>query len=343
MKKPNIVNAVAAVKSRTANIVNTPNKRRLFYGAGGLVGAALTTVLVYGSGLNIPMVQVKGGAFTMGCTDNAENFCQEMEIPPHGVIVSDFYIGKYEVTQKQWVKIMGENPSKNKGNDLPVENVTWDEVQEFIYKLNAFTGKNYRLPTEAEWEFAARGGVKSKKYVYSGSNNLNDVAWYDANSGDRILKDDIRDKCLENYDKDHCKDTYNNILISNKNKSRNIGTKNPNELGIFDMSGNVTEWVNDRYSENWYWNEYKSGVQIDPQGPTDNNCRTGWAARKSYSNRCAHIGRGGSWDRDIRYCHVSWRHYYYPDSRNSGLGFRLARSKTTPLREEQVEQVDYGD
>jgi formylglycine-generating enzyme required for sulfatase activity len=172
------------------------------------------------------MVNVKGGTFTMGCTSEQGNDCLNAEKPAHQVTLSDFQIGKYEVTQVQWTAMMGDNPSSFKGENLPVENVSWDDVQEFIRKLNEMTGGNYRLPTEAEWEYAARGGSQSRGYKYSGSNDAGDVAWFRDNS---------------------------------ERMTHPVGTKKANELGIHDMSGNVFEWVND-----WFGN-YGGGVQI-PQG-----------------------------------------------------------------------------
>ena len=168
------------------------------------------------------MVFVAGGRFTMGCKDSdRDGACNDWEKPPHEVTVQDFYIGKYEVTQAEWRRVMGNDPSWNSGCDqCPVERVSWDDAQEFIKKLNAQTGKKYRLPTEAEWEYAARGGNKSRGYLYSGSNSVADVAWYD-----------------------------DNARIDNSNGSqkttRPVGTRSANELGLHDMSGNVWEWVED--------------------------------------------------------------------------------------------------
>jgi formylglycine-generating enzyme required for sulfatase activity len=163
---------------------------------------------------NIPeiaMVHVEGGTFVMGCTSEQSN-CYSREKPKHTVTLSSFNIGKYEVTQAQWQAVMGANPSYFKDcPNCPVENVSWNDVQEFIKKLNSMTGKNYRLPTEAEWEYAVRGG---KNYEYSGSRKINAVAWYDDNSG---------------------------------NKTHIVGTKQPNGYGIYDMSGNVWEWCSDWY------------------------------------------------------------------------------------------------
>ena len=156
------------------------------------------------------MVFVKGGMFAMG---DIWGDGESDEEPVHYVTVSDFYIGKYEVTQAQWKSIMGSNPSNWKGDNLPVESVSWNDIQEFIKKLNAKTGKKYRLPTEAEWEYAARGGYN---YKYSGSDTLTDVAWYYDNSGQ---------------------------------KTHPVGQKRPNKLGVYDMSGNVWEWCQDWYGD----------------------------------------------------------------------------------------------
>jgi len=173
------------------------------------------------------MVWVEGGTFTMGCCDDDEYL--GTGVPRHQVTLSSYYIAKYQVTQKLWTDIMGGNPSYFVGDDLPVENINWNDTQRFIAKLNRIAGTNYRLPTEAEWEYAARGGSQSHGYQYSGSNNLNEVAWWGGNSN---------------------------------NTTHPVGTKQPNELGIYDMSGNVLEWCQDLLGV------YPDEPQINPQGPT---------------------------------------------------------------------------
>ncbi|GHT29260.1 hypothetical protein AGMMS49574_05540 [Bacteroidia bacterium] len=217
----------------------------------------------------IEMVYVQGGTFSMGCSGEQGSDCYYDEKPLHSVTVSNFNIGKYEVTQAQWKQIMGSNPSVFKGDNLPVENVSWEDVQEFISKLNAATGKRYRLPTEAEWEYAARGGNRSQGYKYCGSNNLNNVAWYWDNSS---------------------------------NKTHPVGAKSPNELGIYDMNGNVYEWCSD-----WYGN-YNSSSQTNPTGPSTGSYR---------------VLRGGSWDDYAEDCRVSDRLNFAPGYRGDDVGFRL--------------------
>ena len=230
----------------------------------------------------IQMVFVQGGVFAMGCTAEQGNDCEEDEKPAHQVKVNDFYIGRYPVTQAQWKAVMGAYPSGlfNTGcEDCPVEGVSWNDVQEFIRKLNEQTVMNYRLPTEAEWEYAARGGKQSKGYKYSGSNNIDEVACY-----------------MENY---------NNNRYGKKGTTNPVGTKKPNELGIYDMSGNVWEWCAD-----WY-DGYSSDVQTNPAGPFIGSYR---------------VLRGGSWYSPASICRVSFRNFYLPTDRDSRFGFRLARS-----------------
>jgi formylglycine-generating enzyme required for sulfatase activity/predicted Ser/Thr protein kinase len=219
------------------------------------------------------VVDVAGGTFTMGCTSEQSD-CGDNEKPPHQVTLSSYKIGKYEVTQAQWKAVMGSNPSHFNGyfntcENCPVENVSWNDVQEFIQGLEAKSGKKYRLPTEAEWEFAARGGNNSNKSKYSGSNILDEVAWYDGTSGSKI---------------------------------HSVGGKKPNELGIYDMSGNVWEWCSD-----WY-GEYNTQAQNNPTGPANGSLR---------------VLRGGGCFSLPQFCRVSFRYYYNPDVRNDGIGFRL--------------------
>mgnify|MGYP004549336559 CR=1 FL=1 len=224
-------------------------------------------------GISIDMVRVEAGTFTMGATPEMEEpFANEK--PPHQVtLTNDYYIGKYEVTQALWQVVMGSNPSKFKGESLPVENVSWNDCQEFIGKLNSITGKTFRLPTEAEWEFAARGGNKSRSYQYSGSNNLSDVAWYKDNSG---------------------------------NKTHVVGTKQANELGIYDMIGNVEELCQD-----WY-KDYSSSSQTNPISTIGGYYR---------------VSRGGSLRNNNRRCRSSYRSVDFPKNRRYDLGFRIVLSE----------------
>ena len=220
------------------------------------------------NGVTFTMISVEGGTFTMGATPEQVSDAYDDEKPAHQVTLNDFYIGKYEVTQELWTAVMGNNPSTYSGTNLPVESVTWSDCQTFISKLNELTGKTFRLPTEAEWEYAARGGNKSKGYKYSGSNTLSDVAWYSGNSS----------------------------------KPQKVGTKAPNELGIYDMSGNIWEWCSD-----WYGN-YESSAQTNPTGPATGTAR---------------MIRGGGWDDVAKFCRVSLRTCMPPAFSYYGFGFRL--------------------
>ncbi|GHT21111.1 hypothetical protein AGMMS4957_09410 [Bacteroidia bacterium] len=220
----------------------------------------------------IEMVTVAGGRFTMGATTEQGNDYYNVELPTHSVTLSSFQIGKYEVTQKLWETIMGSNPSIFTDDDnLPVENVSWNDCQTFIKKLNAATGENYRLPTEAEWEYAARGGAQSQGYKYSGSNMIDGVAWYGNNSDER---------------------------------THPVGTKWSNELGIYDMTGNVWEWCSDRFGD------YDSGAQTNPIGATTGSDR---------------VFRGGDWSSFAADCRVSLRYGIAPNYRYKIRGFRLVR------------------
>ena len=217
------------------------------------------------------MILVEGGTFTMGCT-NGECWGDGREEPVHPVTLSSYKIGKYPVTQQEWVAIMETNPSYLQDDNLPVEMVSWKDVQEFIDQLNEATGKQYRLVTEAEWEFVARGGKLSKGYKYSGSDNLDEVAWYNINSG---------------------------------GAANPVGIKAANELGIYDMSGNVWEWCND-----WY-GIYSEDAQTDPQG---------------HARGSGRVIRGGSWINGAQHCRISTRFNTNPSLRSVNMGFRLALS-----------------
>lgn len=223
------------------------------------------------------MKYVKGGTYMMGFTSEQIHGVAN-EKPAHKVTVSDFYIGEVEVTQALWVAVMDSAPSYKggwtdefgRGDDYPAYRISWTDALKFIKRLNELTGSTFRLPTEAEWEYAARGGNKSSGYRYSGSNNIDEVSWYDGNSAEM---------------------------------THPVKLKKPNELGIYDMSGNVWEWCLD-----WY-ETYSSEYQKDPKGP---------------SKGTYHIDRGGAWNRNNKYSRVTARCYDDPGLRNKNLGFRLA-------------------
>ena len=221
------------------------------------------------NGVTFNMIKVDGGTFTMGASSEMTNPDNE-EKPTHQVTLSSYYIGESEVTQALWTAVMGDNPSWFKGDNLPVESVSWEDCQTFIGKLNGLTGKRFRLPTEAEWEYAARGGKGSNHTQYSGGSMIDDVAWYDGNSG---------------------------------SKTHPVKAKKPNELGLYDMSGNVWEWCEDLYGS------YSSG---NPTGPDSGSCR---------------VFRGGCCYNGERNCRSSNRGYDSPGYRNYYLGFRLALSE----------------
>jgi len=229
------------------------------------------TITIPGTNVSFKMIAVKGGTFMMGGTEEQGRDAYTDENPTHQVTLSDFRIGQTEVTQELWEAVMGSNPSYRKGEKRPVEMVSMYDCMEFIIKLNVLTGKTFRLPTEAEWEYAARGGNKNKGYKYAGSNTIDDVAWYTENS----------------YSASH-----------------EVATKSPNELGLYDMSGSVSEWCQDRYDKYYY----SSSPKTNPQGPSTGSIR---------------VLRGGSWASKARLCRVSSRYTLSPESSNNDQGFRL--------------------
>ena len=246
-----------------------------YIASGGSSGGGNASVQAFTvNGVSFNMIPVEGGTFTMGATPEQQD-PEDDEKPTHQVTLSSYYIVETEVTQALWTAVMGNNPSHLKGDNNPVEEVSWDDCQEFILKLNSLTGKKFRLPTEAEWEYAARGGNKSKGYQYSGSNTIDDVAWYYNNSG---------------------------------SKTHPVKTKQPNELGIYDMSGNVWEWCQEWYSSTYY----SVSDTTNPQGPSSGSFR---------------VFRGGSWYFNARYCRSAGRSNNAPAYRNYGLGLRLVLSE----------------
>lgn len=224
-------------------------------------------------GLEFRMKYVEGGSFMMGATPEQGSDAFSFEKPVHQVTLNDYYIGETQVTQALWRAVMGSNPSNFKGDDNPVEMVSWLDCQEFLKRLSQRSGYNFRLPTEAEWEYAARGGSKSKGYKYAGSDNIDEVAWYEGNSG---------------------------------SETHSVRGKKPNELGLYDMSGNVDEWCND-----WYGG-YSANSQTNPTGPVSGSFR---------------VLRGSGWFGYAEYCRVSFRCNFTPSNRFSDLGFRLALSR----------------
>lgn len=244
-------------------------------GGGGIDGE---TKVFTANGVSFTMVYVEPGSFQMGSTTGASD-----EKPVHSVTISKgYYIGETEVTQALWKAVTGNSPTTSRfawsttyglGDNYPAYYISYEDVQSFITKLNSLTGAQFRMPTEAEWEFAARGGNKSKGYIYSGSNTVGDVAWYTENSG---------------------------------SKAHAVKTKAANELGIYDMSGNVWEWCSD-----WY-GSYSSSSVTDPTGPASGSCR---------------VQRGGSWNNS---CRSAYRGLNVPTVRSSYLGVRLACSAVLP-------------
>jgi formylglycine-generating enzyme required for sulfatase activity len=222
----------------------------------------------------IDMVFVEGGKFTIGCNTYQDKECFEVEKPATEVHVKNFYISKYEITQGQWSIIMGNNPSINIGCDnCPVENVSWNDIQNFLKKIYEKTGFTYRLPSEAEWEYAARGGSKSNGYIFSGSNEINEIGWIQTNS---------------------------------ENKTQPVGTKSPNELGLYDMTGNVWEWCNEPLKSYPYSNDPKN---------------------QRYAANEKIVLRGSSFNNSTKLSRVSFRNSNVPDAKSANFGFRLVLDK----------------
>ena len=237
---------------------------------GNITGGKDTTQTFTVNGVSFTMIGVEGGTFTMGATSEQGTIEPgDNERPAHSVTLSSFSIGETEVTQELWQAVMGSNPSYFFGTNNPVERVSWHDCQTFIQKLNQLTGKNFRLPTEAEWEYAARGGKMSKGYKYAGSNTLGDVAWYSGNSSSWIHP---------------------------------VKKRQANELGLYDMSGNVYEWCQD-----WLGN-YSGDAQANPTGAATGSRR---------------VYRGGGWSGAASRCRVSYRDGYTPTNTYNHLGLRL--------------------
>lgn len=263
---------------------NRSGMRRVVAGlfaAAALLGAGGCFLLFPGEGKNsvgMAFVLVPAGEFTMGCGESDDQ-CPDWEKPRRRVTISrPFYLGRHEVTQAQWVAVMGENPSEHKGDEHPVENVSWDDAQAFIRRLNQKEGTDkYRLPSEAEWEYAARAGAGTKYAVGDDAARLGDVAWYWDNSHERT--DDAR------------------------RQTHPVGEKQPNPWGLYDMYGNVWEWVEDRYGH------YVPGPATNPRGPAEGATR---------------VLRGGSWNSDAGDLRSSARSSTAPSGGLAYFGFRLA-------------------
>ncbi|MBR4390359.1 MAG: SUMF1/EgtB/PvdO family nonheme iron enzyme [Prevotella sp.] len=239
---------------------------------GGATGSSNgENITITANGVTFSMVFVKGGSFTMGATTEQGRDANANEKPAHKVTLSDYYIGETEVTQALWLAVMGDdNPSEFKAPGMPVELVSLGDCEFFVEKLNALTGLKFRIPTEAEWEFAARGGTRSRGYQYAGGNDIGSVAWYEGNSD---------------------------------SKTHPVKQKAPNELGLYDMTGNVWEWCIDGYGP------YSGTAQTNPKVSDD--------------DADANVTRGGSFSNEPKDCRVSVRSFS-PGYISPGLGFRIA-------------------
>lgn len=238
-------------------------------------GGVITTGIAVIDTIMNDMVTVPGGTFTMGCTPSEDPNCYRDESPVREVTLDDFMICRIEVTQALWKAVTGGCPAEFDGDDLPVENINWNDCQKFISRLNELTGRSFRMPTEAEWEYAARGGQLSQGYRYSGSDDVGLVAWYADNS-------------------DH--------------QTHPVATRQPNELGLYDMSGNVMEWCSDIYGI------YQETDTVNPQGATEGENR---------------VFRGGSWPMMAMACRTRGRLALSPDYKANQLGLRLVHPVIT--------------
>lgn len=246
--------------------------------------AAVETITV--KGVAFKMIRVEGGTFTMGNTKDKELPQWQEKERPHTVALSTYYIGETEVTQKLWKAVMGENPALEKGDNVPANGISYGDCLKFIEKLNALTGKTFRLPTEAEWEYAARGGNKSKGYTFAGSNFVNDVAWYASNSGDKpISGGDIRE-----VNRNNC-------------RPHNVKQKKANELGLYDMSGNVKEWCYDGPSN------FTDAFMMNPVGSMEDSSR---------------VLRGGGGRSSNNGCKTFTRDSWMSEMKSNDIGMRLA-------------------
>ena len=251
--------------------------------------------------IKLEMVKIPAGSFTMGSDEYDD------EKPKHQVKLQEFYLGKYPVTQEQYESVMGNNPSNFQDNPKnPVEQVSWEDAQEFCQKLNQLTGKKYRLPTEAEWEYACRAGTQTRYYFGDDQSLLKEYAWYGDNSGDSFLD------TIKMWDADPNWENYYKKLMDNNCKTHPVGEKKLNNWGLYDMSGNVWEWCEDPWHDS-YANKPEN---------IKNNGNTIWSS----SDISFRVLRGGSWNNNSRNCRSANRNRNNADVRNNNIGFRLAVS-----------------
>lgn len=253
------------------------------------------------NGLSLDMILVEGGSFMMGSDYKEDALGSEQ--PVHSVTIRSFYLGKYLCTQALWEAVMSRNPSRFQGVQRPVEQVSWKDIQTFLKKLNLQIGHPYRLPTEAEWEFAARGGIYSEGYLYAGSDKLKEVGWYKENAGD---------------------------------ETRDVGLLLPNELGLYDMSGNLYEWCEDDWHGNyqgapddgsaWIYGDKEPESQNKKKSLLGKLLNLAEDTPKKSNRGYYRVLRGGRWSFGKHYCRVSGRYRDTPGVKYDYVGFRLALS-----------------